>query len=63
MRDVAERIEALRARQRRLLAAGKEQDLEIAPMAKARTHGLHGRRLSRNSLGRRRRCATVVACT
>jgi transcriptional regulator of acetoin/glycerol metabolism len=35
MRDVAERIEELRARQLALLAAGKEQGLEIAPMAKA----------------------------
>ena len=35
MREVAERIEELRARQRELLAAGKEQGLEIAPMAKA----------------------------
>lgn len=35
MREVAERIDELRARQRDLLAAGKEQGLEIAPMAKA----------------------------
>lgn len=35
MREVAERIEELRTRQRELLAAGKEQGLEIAPMAKA----------------------------
>ena len=35
MREVAERIEELRARQRELLAVGKEQGLEIAPMAKA----------------------------
>ena len=35
MRDVAERIEQLRARQRELLEAGKEHGLEIAPMAKA----------------------------
>ena len=35
MREVAERIDELRARQRELLAAGKEQGLEIAPMAKA----------------------------
>ena len=35
MREVGERIEELRARQRELLAAGKEQGLEIAPMAKA----------------------------
>ena len=35
MREVAERIEELRARQRELLAAGKEQGVEIAPMAKA----------------------------
>jgi DNA-directed RNA polymerase specialized sigma24 family protein len=35
MRDVAERIEELRTRQRALLAAGKERGLEIAPMAKA----------------------------
>jgi hypothetical protein len=35
MREVAVRIEELRARQRELLAAGKEQGLEIAPMAKA----------------------------
>jgi hypothetical protein len=35
MRDVADAIEELRARQRELLAAGKEQGLEIAPMAKA----------------------------
>ncbi len=35
MRDVAEGIEQLRARQRELLEAGKEHGLEIAPMAKA----------------------------
>ena len=35
MRDVAEGIEQLRARQRELLEAGKERGLEIAPMAKA----------------------------
>jgi DNA-directed RNA polymerase specialized sigma24 family protein len=35
MREVGELIEELRARQRELLAAGKEQGLEIAPMAKA----------------------------
>ena len=35
MREVGEQIEELRARQRELLAAGKEQGLEIAPMAKA----------------------------
>ena len=35
MRDVADAIEELRARQRELLAAGKAQGLEIAPMAKA----------------------------
>ena len=35
MREVAERIDELRARQRELLAAGKEQGMEIAPMAKA----------------------------
>ena len=35
MREVGQRIEELRARQRELLAAGKEQGLEIAPMAKA----------------------------
>jgi DNA-directed RNA polymerase specialized sigma24 family protein len=35
MREVGERIEELRARQRELLAVGKEQGLEIAPMAKA----------------------------
>jgi len=35
MREVAGRIEELRGRQRELLATGKEQGLEIAPMAKA----------------------------
>lgn len=35
MREVADRIDDLRSRQRELLAAGKEQGLEIAPMAKA----------------------------
>jgi hypothetical protein len=35
MREVAERVAELRARQRELLAAGKKQGLEIAPMAKA----------------------------
>lgn len=35
MREVGEQIEELRARQRELLAAGKERGLEIAPMAKA----------------------------
>lgn len=35
MREVAERIEELRARQRQLLAAGRMAGLEIAPMAVA----------------------------
>jgi DNA-directed RNA polymerase specialized sigma24 family protein len=35
MREVAEQLEALRHRQRELLTAGKEQGLEIAPMAAA----------------------------
>jgi hypothetical protein len=35
MAAVAERIEELRAEQRRLLAAGREAGLEISPMAKA----------------------------
>jgi DNA-directed RNA polymerase specialized sigma24 family protein len=35
MREVAEAVEELRARQRTLLAAGKERGMEIAPMAKA----------------------------
>jgi hypothetical protein len=35
MREVAERIEKLRVRQRELLATGAERDLEIAAMAKA----------------------------
>jgi DNA-directed RNA polymerase specialized sigma24 family protein len=35
MRDVAGELEQLRARQRELLVAGREQGLEIAPMAKA----------------------------
>ncbi|GAA4542607.1 ECF-type sigma factor [Pseudonocardia xishanensis] len=35
MAEVAERIEELRAEQRRLLAAGRAQGLEISPMAKA----------------------------
>ena len=35
MREVAARIEELRARQRELLAAGKEHGLETSPMAKA----------------------------
>ncbi|HLU57915.1 MAG TPA: hypothetical protein VKZ81_20850 [Pseudonocardia sp.] len=35
MREVAERIEELRRRQRELLVAGKEQGLEISAMAKA----------------------------
>jgi DNA-directed RNA polymerase specialized sigma24 family protein len=35
MREVAERIEELRTRQRELLVAGKDQGLEIASMAKA----------------------------
>jgi len=35
MREVAERIEELRGRQRELLSAGKQQGLEISAMAKA----------------------------
>jgi hypothetical protein len=35
MREVADRIEELRGRQRELLSAGKEQGLEISSMAKA----------------------------
>jgi DNA-directed RNA polymerase specialized sigma24 family protein len=35
MREVAERIEELRGRQRELLTAGKQQGLEISAMAKA----------------------------
>jgi len=35
MREVAERIEELRGRQRTLLATGADRDLEIAAMAKA----------------------------
>jgi hypothetical protein len=35
MREVAEQVERLRARQHELLATGKEQGLEIAPMAAA----------------------------
>jgi DNA-directed RNA polymerase specialized sigma24 family protein len=35
MREVAERIEELRGRQRELLSAGKRQGLEISAMAKA----------------------------
>ena len=35
MREVADRIEELRARQRELLARGADRDLEIAAMAKA----------------------------
>ena len=35
MREVADRIEELRGRQRELLAAGKQQGLEISSMAKA----------------------------
>ena len=35
MREVAFRIDELRTRQRELLAEGKDQGLEIAPMAKA----------------------------
>jgi hypothetical protein len=35
MREVAERLEELRGRQRELLAAGKQQGLEISAMASA----------------------------
>jgi hypothetical protein len=35
MREVADRIDELRGRQRELLSAGKEQGLEISAMAKA----------------------------
>jgi hypothetical protein len=35
MREVAERIEQLRMRQRELLAAGKQQGLEVSAMARA----------------------------
>jgi DNA-directed RNA polymerase specialized sigma24 family protein len=35
MTQVAERIEELRAEQRRLLVEGRERGLEISPMAKA----------------------------
>jgi transposase len=35
MREVAEQMEELRARQRELLATGADRDLEIAAMAKA----------------------------
>jgi hypothetical protein len=35
MREVAERIDELRSRQRELLSAGKQQGLEISAMAKA----------------------------
>lgn len=35
MREVADRIEELRGRQRELLSAGKQQGLEISAMAKA----------------------------
>jgi hypothetical protein len=35
MREVADRMEELRARQRELLSAGKRQGLEISAMAKA----------------------------
>ncbi|WP_308283134.1 hypothetical protein [Pseudonocardia nigra] len=35
MREVAERMEELRGRQRELLTAGKQQGLEISAMAKA----------------------------
>jgi DNA-directed RNA polymerase specialized sigma24 family protein len=35
MHEVAEQLDALRRRQRELLQAGKEQGLEIAPMAAA----------------------------
>jgi DNA-binding XRE family transcriptional regulator len=35
MREVAERIEELRARQRELLGAGKRQGLEVLAMARA----------------------------
>jgi predicted DNA-binding transcriptional regulator AlpA len=35
MREVADRVEELRGRQRKLLSAGKQQGLEISAMAKA----------------------------
>jgi hypothetical protein len=35
MREVAERMEELRGRQRELLTAGKQQGLEVSAMARA----------------------------